>query len=105
MAVSTFFIAKVFSDYNPDSKAKWVYYGVASVATGYTAYLRLKGGQHFPSDILLGVAMGTFSGILVPKFHKIKNRTPGFLPYINGEAKGFTLIYKFQNGYRKHLWE
>ena len=72
VATSTFFTAKVFSDYNPNSKLKYLLYGVAVVSTAGTAYLRHLGGKHFPSDILLGTAVGTLSGLLIPQFHKSK---------------------------------
>jgi hypothetical protein len=96
VAVSTFFISKVYSDYYPESNIKWVFYGAASVVTGATAYLRLWGGQHFPSDILLGAGMGALSGILVPQAHKNrinKNHEMGLLPFRSNEAYGLTFTY------------
>ena len=98
VATSTFFMAKVYADYYPESKVKWVFYSVAGLATGTTAYLRHRGGFHFPSDILLGVAQGTLSGILVPHFHKnplIKNPNVRIVPYSTGESSGLALTYKF----------
>jgi membrane-associated phospholipid phosphatase len=97
VATSTFFMAKVYGDYHPDSKAKWVFYSLAGAATGTTAYLRLRAGQHFPSDIILGIAQGTLTGLLVPQFHKhrlIKDPNLSILPFGNGEKLGFSLIYK-----------
>jgi membrane-associated phospholipid phosphatase len=97
VATSTFFTAKVFADYHPDSKLKWVFYGLAAGATGATAYLRHRGGNHFPSDIILGTAVGTLSGILVPEFHKNKNYQKSrvkIYPF-SGESHGVTVLYKF----------
>src|ERR1051326_2488519 len=70
VATSSFFMAHVYADYHPDSKVKWLMYTLAGAATGYTAYMRYRGGQHFPSDILLGITQGTLTGLLVPHFHK-----------------------------------
>ena len=98
VATSTFFMAKVYSDYYPDSKVKWLFYSVAGLATGSIGYFRHRGGFHFPSDILLGITQGTLTGILVPHFHKnplIKNPNVKIMPYSNGESNGFALIYKF----------
>lgn len=98
VATSTFFMAKVYSDYYPDSKVKWIFYSVAGLATGGIAYFRHRGGFHFPSDILLGITQGTLTGILVPHFHKnplIKNPNVKIMPYSNGESNGLALIYKF----------
>lgn len=97
-ATSTFFMAKVYSDYHPHSKAKWVVYSVAGLATGAMGYFRHRGGFHFPSDILLGITQGALTGILVPHFHKnplIKNPNVKIMPYSNGESNGLALIYKF----------
>ena len=72
VGTSTFFIAKVLNDYHPDWKIKWLPFTLAGLTTASTAYLRYRGGQHFLSDILLGLTQGTLSGILVPHFHKNK---------------------------------
>lgn len=96
VATSTFFMAQVFADYHPESNLKWVLYGAAGVATGATAYMRHKAGEHFPSDILVGTAVGTLSGLLVPRLHKcklIKNRKVSLIPY-TGPASGLAFFYK-----------
>lgn len=96
VATSTFFFAQVWADYHPDSKAKWVFYSVAGAATGATAYWRHRGGLHFPSDILLGVAQGTLTGLLIPKLHKtrlIKNPNLSITPF-TGLSHGLAVRYK-----------
>jgi len=96
VGTSTFFMAQVFADYHPDSKLKWVLYGAAGLATGATGYMRHKAGEHFPSDILVGTAVGTLSGLLVPRLHRsklIKNRKISLIPYV-GPASGLALFYK-----------
>jgi membrane-associated phospholipid phosphatase len=95
VAAPTFLIAKVYSDYYPESRIKWVFYGFAATITAATAYTRLRGGDHFPSDIILGAVVGTLSGILVPEFHKNNNSDLSVLPYSNEMAKGFSFIYQF----------
>jgi membrane-associated phospholipid phosphatase len=96
VATSTFFMARVFADYHPGSGLKWVLYGSAGVATAATAYMRHKAGEHFPSDILVGAAVGTLSGLLVPGLHKyklIKNQKISLIPYA-GPASGLAMLYK-----------
>jgi membrane-associated phospholipid phosphatase len=96
VATSTFFTAKVFSDYHPDSKLKYLLYGAAVVGTAGTAYLRHAGGKHFPSDIVIGTAVGTLSGILVPHFHKnplLKNPRLSVTPF-TGQSHGLAMRYK-----------
>ncbi|MBL7699013.1 MAG: phosphatase PAP2 family protein [Chitinophagaceae bacterium] len=98
VATSTFFTAKVFSDYHPGSNLKWVFYGAAVAATGGTAYLRHRAGKHFPTDIALGIAVGTLSGILVPQTHKRKKlleKKVHIYPF-TGESTGVALVYKIK---------
>jgi len=96
VAASTFFAAKVYADYYPDSKYRWVFYGIATLATCAEGYMRYDAGEHFPSDVLLGMGMGAAIGILVPQLHKhklIKNRDVSFMPYVNTTNGGFVLTY------------
>jgi membrane-associated phospholipid phosphatase len=92
----TFFMAKIYSDYHPESKAKWVFYTFAAAATTTTAILRYKAGRHFPSDLLVGTIMGPLTGILVPHFHKnklLKNKNMTIMPF-TGESHGLAFVYK-----------
>lgn len=82
-AAGLFFMSQVYSDYYPESSFKYVLWSGATVATLANAYLRYKGGFHFPSDIAVGVAVGTAAGILVPVLHRKKNRSVTILPYKN----------------------
>ena len=85
VATSTFFTAKVFADYYP------------GLATGTMAYLRHRGGFHFPTDILLGITQGTLTGILVPHFHKKKiSKDLSLIPFYNGASSGLSMVYKFR---------
>jgi len=96
VATSTFFMAQVYADYHPESHFKWVFYGIATAATGLTAYWRHAGGLHFPSDILLGVAQGTLTGLLVPRLHRtqwIKNPNLSIMPFM-GQSNGLAVRYK-----------
>ena len=96
VATSTFFVARVLSDYHPESKLKWLYYSIAGAATFTTAYLRQAAGEHFFSDILLGTAVGTLSGLLTPALHQrklIKNQRLSILPF-GGHGAGLAAIYK-----------
>lgn len=97
VGTSTFFIAKVYSDYHPGSKLNWLLYTAASIATATTGYLRYKGGLHHLTDVFIGTAVGPLSGILVPHFHKVKNGKQSnltILPYY-GNEKGIAMVWKF----------
>lgn len=97
VGTSTFFIAKVLNDYHPGSKVKWLPFTLAGLATGTTAYLRYRGGQHFLSDIILGAVVGTLSGILVPHVHKnkdITDRRLSFTASYTGDTPQFGIVYR-----------
>jgi membrane-associated phospholipid phosphatase len=97
VGTTTFFMAKIYSDYHPESNFKYVLFGVAIAATGTTAYLRHRAGRHFPSDLLTGMTVGTLSGILVPHFHKnkdFKKQHLSILPY-SGQSHGIVANYRF----------
>jgi len=96
VGTATFFMAQVFADYHPESKLKWLVYGAAGVATAATGYMRHAAGEHFPSDILVGAAVGTFTGLLVPRLHKhklLRNPKVSLVPYM-GLASGLAAFYK-----------
>ncbi len=97
VATSTFFIAKVYDDYHPESNWKWLVYGGAAAATIGMGYMRLEAGKHFPSDILTGAIVGTTAGLLTPTLHKSRTKpqkwtvSPALLD--NGSS-GFAFTYK-----------
>ena len=67
-----FMTAKIYHDYNPNSKAvPWVWVG-AAVVPAVTGILRNQTGKHFWTDIITGYIIGAAVGILVPELHKIK---------------------------------
>lgn len=95
-AATTFFTAKVFHDFNPDSKLTPYLYTGAGMLTVLMGYMRYKAGYHFLSDCVLSGIIGTATGILIPQFHKNKSlENVSLTPYYLGTAKGFSLVYRF----------
>lgn len=95
VATSTFFMAKVYSDYHPNMKNKWILYTAAGGISLTTGILRVKAGQHFPTDVMVGIPLGVLSGILVPHFHKNRNNNNWtIMPYKSGDSNGMTALIK-----------
>ncbi len=69
-AALSFFTAKVFSDKNPDHRLKPLVWATAIILPATTAFFRVKAGQHFPTDVIIGYAVGASVGLLVPALHK-----------------------------------
>ena len=68
-AAYSFFIAKVMTDYHPNMKTgyKVAIWSFSAAIPAVTGYLRVKGGRHFPTDVISGYAFGAFVGWLVPE--------------------------------------
>ncbi len=95
-ASATFFAAKVFSDFNPDSKAKPYVWAAAAILPASVGYLRMRGGMHFLSDNIIGYTIGAGVGILVPHLHKKSTNTNlSIVPVKTLEYDGLQLSYKF----------
>jgi membrane-associated phospholipid phosphatase len=95
-AAATFYTAKVFSDFNPDSKARIWVWGLAAAIPASVGYLRYKAGMHFLSDNLLGYALGAGAGILIPEWHKVsKLKNMSFVPLVGTDYKGIAYTYTF----------
>lgn len=72
VASMSFMAAQMYSDYHPNSKANPYIWAAAAVLPALTAYLRVRGGKHFPTDVITGYAIGAAVGFLVPRLHRIK---------------------------------
>lgn len=97
VGTSAFFIAQTYADYHPDSRFKWAFYGGAAALTALTGYWRNLAGEHFPTDIALGAAVGVTSGLLTPALHRVKllsNSRLSLLPF-SAHGSGLTAFYKF----------
>ena len=97
IANATFFMSKVYNDYHPKARIRWVFYGGAAVATIGMGFLRLRAGQHFPSDIATGATVGTLCGLLTPTLHKnrdYRKQKWSMMPTIIDKGAGFTFTYK-----------
>lgn len=94
-ATATFFAAKVYSDFNPEAKGKWLVWTGAAAVPAAIGALRLKAGQHFLSDVALGYVLGAASGILIPELHKIDDENFSFSPVFSPDYKGLYASYRF----------
>ncbi len=70
---SAVFTATVFGDYFPESKWKYPVWGAALSGAALTGLLRVQAGKHFPTDVLVGAAVGGLTGYLIPRSHRINS--------------------------------
>lgn len=101
-SAAAFFTAKVFQDFNPNSRAiPYVWTGAVAIPA-FVGYLRTTSGKHFLTDNLIGFGVGAATGILVPEIHKKGNENLNLYPTarfnINGtgiNTRGMALSYTF----------
>lgn len=95
-AYSTFFMAKVYCDYHPNiGAAKYIWYAAATIPPMFLGYSRLKGLKHFPSDNLVGFALGAVIGIVVPELHKNpKNKDISLGMFTSPDGMGLSIRWK-----------
>lgn len=94
-AASTFFAAQVYADFYPNSKAKPYIWAGAAILPAVVGYYRVKGGNHFTSDVIVGYLVGAASGILVPSLHRKKETNLKLAPQIGYKYQGIGLNYTF----------
>lgn len=98
-ATNSFFFAKVFSDYYPDSKFRPLVWTVAAAIPAWTATDRVLAGRHFPSDVIAGYILGASCGYLIPHLHKKQNSEQTIelqaAPFTNEFGNGLSLLMIF----------
>lgn len=96
VAASTFFMAKVYSDYHPEiGNNKYLLYGAALIPPVVLGYLRVMALKHFPSDIIVGIGVGALCGIIIPELHRVCGKNVSFGLYSSFEATGAAIKWTF----------
>ena len=100
VAASAFFMAKVYSDYNPGiGNNKYLLYAAATIPPLIMGYFRVKALAHFPSDVLVGLGVGAVCGFVIPELHRLQNRNFSLGLYSSSEGTGIAL--KWQTNFTK----
>lgn len=69
-AAMCFGYATIWSSYHPDSRMKPLVWTGAALIPALTGYLRVRAGEHFLSDVLVGYSTGALCGWLVARWHR-----------------------------------
>ena len=90
----------VFWKYFPESPWRYVVAGGSYAIAITTAALRLASGNHFATDVLTGVTLGTLTGILIPYIHyaaakKDTAKSSSTVPTASIMPNGFYLTFRF----------
>jgi undecaprenyl-diphosphatase len=76
---------------SPHSPRPWVTLGVAAALTAFVSYERVRGGEHFPTDVIAGAMAGAAIGVLVPHLHRHKEESPPVWVGVSPAPGGGTL--------------
>jgi undecaprenyl-diphosphatase len=52
------------------SPRPWITLGVGTALTAFVSYERVRAGEHFPTDVIMGSLAGAGIGVLVPHLHR-----------------------------------
>lgn len=61
----------------PHSARPWITLAVGTALTAFVSYERVRSGEHFPTDVIMGSMAGAAIGVLVPHFHHRTHRHEG----------------------------
>jgi len=96
-ATNSFFAAKVFSDYFPQSKLKPFVWGAAIALPALVASQRVRAGKHYLTDVTVGYLVGAACGYLVPHRHRRSRKGLGMrvIPNWGTEEKVIVVQWRF----------
>jgi membrane-associated phospholipid phosphatase len=95
VAASSFFIAKVYSDYNPGiGDNKYLLYAAAAIPPIIEGYFRVKALAHFPSDVMVGMGVGALCGLLIPELHRFHDKNISLGLYSTSFATGLAIQWQ-----------
>lgn len=69
-AVSATATYLAFMREGPRHPRPWITLGVGTLLTAFVSYERVRSGEHFPTDVIMGSLAGAGIGVLVPHFHR-----------------------------------
>jgi len=61
---------------DPKTARPWITLGASAALTSFVSYERVRSGEHFPTDVVVGSLAGASIGILVPHLHRHKEEAP-----------------------------
>ncbi|HEX8792410.1 MAG TPA: phosphatase PAP2 family protein, partial [Polyangiaceae bacterium] len=80
---------------DPGTARPWITLGASAALTSFVSYERVRSGNHFPTDVIVGSMAGAAIGIIVPHLHRHKEEAPhvwvGAAPATQGTGGTFTL--------------
>jgi len=93
---SAVFISTVYCDYYPDSEWKPYIWAGSLLSASIVGYLRYESGMHFPTDIIVGAAVGSIVGYAIPWLHRDNGeKSISIAPSLCGRNYELSVCVKF----------
>src|SRR6185436_4832312 len=71
-ACNTFYTAKIINDFSDNTGLKIGAWTTATLYSAVVAFLRVKSGKHYPTDVIAGYFIGAAAGILIADLHQLR---------------------------------
>lgn len=71
---SSVFLSTVYGTYNPECALQPWLWTITLIGASAVGYMRYESGDHFPTDLLAGAAVGSFIGYGVPWLHEPRKK-------------------------------
>jgi membrane-associated phospholipid phosphatase len=69
-------MSTVYADVHGRSRSSDALWAASLSAAALTGFARVKAGMHYPSDVLVGAAVGAVIGRVVPALHRVDRASP-----------------------------
>jgi membrane-associated phospholipid phosphatase len=87
--------AIMYEDYFPDSEYRTAVWIASLGLASSSAILRVTSGAHFPTDVIVGAAIGSGIGYLIPYIHRNRTDDLSFSPLVTPSGKGVMISLRF----------
>jgi membrane-associated phospholipid phosphatase len=85
---SAVFLSTVYDAYRPRSRARPYIWCGSLVAAAAVGVMRVESGDHFPTDVIVGAAVGCVVGYAVPRMHRADQTRLSLMPACRGPQLG-----------------
>jgi membrane-associated phospholipid phosphatase len=93
---SAVFFSTVYAHYYPNSILKKYVWAGSLLTAGIVGYSRVRAGAHFPTDVLVGAAIGSLIGYFIPRLHENSNASLTVMPVLYNNSAGLSLCWQLK---------
>jgi hypothetical protein len=91
---SAVFLSTAHDAYHPGSASSPYIWAGSLLAATAVGVMRIESGEHFPTDVIAGAAVGSAIGYLIPRMHRVETGRFSLTPVLRGSEVGLALKLK-----------